>query len=127
METNGVNNVNPELPGVERYFEHLKETFAKGLSTAESGLSEREKELLSAFKKDAMSAMEDIIEQLNEIMKSLQKDLRFHFFVGGTDLAYVEVINPRTNETITTVPPEQLIEALLRIHNALGLILDRYL
>ncbi len=124
------NNVNQNLPNVEQYVEKLK-----GMSSqieALVGASNNEKSSATAQKnekdkKGLVTAAEEAVKQLNEMMKNMSKDLRFHLFVDGTDLAYVEVIDPKTNKVIRQVPPEQLIEALLRIHDAIGIILDKYI
>ncbi len=127
METQGINNVDPMSNAIDKYFAKMQDTIEQGINAIERNMTDKERELLKDITKDALSAAEEAIKQLNEMMKNMQKDLRFHLFVDGTDLAYVEVINPRTKQVIKQVPPEQLIEALLRIHNAIGLILDKYL
>ncbi len=130
MEGN-VNNINNAMANIQNYFETTARRFEEAINLVQakdSGkLSEAEKEMYDKLKKDAVEAAKELAEHLNEIMKSMQKDLRFHPFVDGTDLAYVEVINPATQEVIRQIPPEQMIEALIRIHNAIGLIIDRYL
>ncbi len=130
MEGN-VNNVNNAMTNIQNYFETTARRFEEAMNLVEAkdsdGLSETEKKMYEQLKKDAVEAAKELAEHLNKIMQSMQKDLRFHPFVDGTDLAYVEVINPSTQEVIRQIPPEQMIEALVRIHNAIGLIIDRYL
>ncbi len=133
MESNSVNsNYNQAMANVQDYFNSSSKQFEKAMEIinrkATSGeISVQDKEMLEKLKEEAIKSSQELAEQLNKIMKSMEKDYRFHPFVDGTDLAYVEVINPNTNKVIKQIPPEQMIEALLKIHNAIGVILDKYL
>ncbi len=80
-----------------------------------------------ADKDQVISLAQEAVDHLNDMMKDMSKDLRFHLFVDGTDFAYVEVVNPETNEVVKEIPPEELIEAMIKIHDAVGMIIDKYI
>ena len=62
-------------------------------------------------------------DQLNEVMNTFQKGLRFQVH-DGTERTYVEVVNRRTDEVMRTIPPEKLLDVMARLHEVLGMILD---
>ena len=133
MESNSVNGkYSQAMANVKNYFQSTSKQFEQAMEiisqkTDSEEISGQDKEMLKKLKEEATKSSQELAEQLNEIMKSMEKDYRFHPFVDGTDLAYVEVINPNTNKVIKQIPPEQMIEALLKIHKAIGIILDKYL
>ena len=68
--------------------------------------------------------LRDMVEGLNLIARSYNKNLRFQIFEETGDL-FAQVINVDTGEIIKTVPPLELLEALARISDAVGLLVDK--
>ncbi len=68
-------------------------------------------------------AVQGAIDQLNNVMDAMNKDLRFKIH-DGTDEVYVEVVSPETGETLHTIPSESVLKFQERFEQALGLIFD---
>ena len=62
-------------------------------------------------------------EQLNNVMDTFDKGLRFRIH-EGTERTYVEVVNRSTEEVMRTFPPKDLLDVMARLHEVLGVILD---
>lgn len=72
-----------------------------------------------------IETLKDASEQLNEVVRIFQKDLSFSVD-ETTDRLVVKVIDRVTGEVIRQVPPETMLEALGKIHEMLGLLLDEH-
>lgn len=64
-----------------------------------------------------------ITEQLNDVMSAFNKGLRFEVN-EKIDALYVKIINKDTDEVIKTIPSEEVLRMMERMHSALGMILD---
>lgn len=64
-----------------------------------------------------------ITEQLNDVMTAFNKGLRFEVN-EKIDALYVKIINKSTDEVIKTIPSEEVLRMMERMHSALGMILD---
>ncbi|MCX7934237.1 MAG: flagellar protein FlaG [Planctomycetota bacterium] len=62
-------------------------------------------------------------QQLNEVMETFNKGIRFRMF-ENTGRMYVQIVNRETQEVIRTIPPEELLKAMEKLHEVLGMILD---
>jgi len=62
-------------------------------------------------------------QQLNEVMETFNKGIRFRMF-ENTGRMYVQIVNRHTQEVIRTIPPEELLRAMEKLHEVLGMILD---
>ena len=66
---------------------------------------------------------QDMIEGLNVIARSCRKKLRFQIFEETGEL-FAQVVDAETGDVIKSVPPLELLEALARISDAVGLLVD---
>ncbi len=128
MDIKGLGPVEPNASEVknlqdEAVTESVKQAFSapKDESNGQAGA------IQSMSKEEVLSLAQEAVDNLNDMMKDFSKDLKFHLFVDGTDFAYVEVINPETNEVVKEIPPEEMVEAMIKIHDAVGMILDKYI
>jgi len=61
--------------------------------------------------------------QLNDVMSTFDKGIHFRVH-EETHRTYVEIVNKKTNEVVRTFPPEELLDAMARLHQVIGMILD---
>ena len=67
--------------------------------------------------------MDSIIKEVNTDLDYVQKNLHFRIHEETGEMM-VEVTNVETGEVIRTLPPEQFLDVLGRIRNALGAFID---
>lgn len=67
--------------------------------------------------------LEKGIEEINDTIEALNKDLRFMIH-EESDRMMVEVINLDKNEVIKEIPPRELLDMIGRIREMVGLIID---
>jgi flagellar protein FlaG len=95
----------------------------------------QQKESIQRVEKVQVSSYKDQTKLSQEELKELSKALN-HFlslFNLETKLVYnkdagqvvVQVIDKRTNEVIKQIPPEELLEVAKRIHDFVGLLLEK--
>ncbi|MBN2712076.1 MAG: flagellar protein FlaG [Planctomycetes bacterium] len=63
-------------------------------------------------------------DQLNKVMSTFNKGLRFQVH-EETSRTYVEVINKDTDEVLKEWPSKELLDTMARLHEVLGLIMDK--
>jgi flagellar protein FlaG len=95
----------------------------------------QQKESIQRVEKAQVSSYKDQTKLSQEELKELSKALN-HFlslFNLETKLVYnkdagqviVQVIDKRTNEVIKQIPPEELLEVAKKIHDFVGLLLEK--
>ena len=95
----------------------------------------QQKESIQRVEKAQISSYKDQTKLSQEELKELSKALN-HFlslFNLETKLVYnkeveqvvVQVIDKRTNEVIKQIPPEELLEVAKKIHDFVGLLLEK--
>ena len=95
----------------------------------------QQKESIQRVEKVQVSSYKDQTKLSQEELKELSKALN-HFlslFNLETKLVYnkdvgqvvVQVIDRRTNEVIKQIPPEELLEVAKKIHDFVGLLLEK--
>jgi flagellar protein FlaG len=63
------------------------------------------------------------VEQANRQLRARNVDLRFGIH-EASGAFYVRVLDPKTNEVLKTVPPEQLLDFRARLADARGILFD---
>lgn len=73
--------------------------------------------------KEEREKVEALASQLNDVMETFHKRIRFRI---DKELGqpYVQVVNVDTGEVIRTIPPQEILELMARMRDALGMILD---
>ncbi len=95
----------------------------------------QQKESIQRVEKVQVSSYKDQTKLSQEELKELSKALN-HFlslFNLETKLVYnkdagqvvVQVIDKRTNEVVKQIPPEELLEVAKKIHDFVGLLLEK--
>ncbi len=56
--------------------------------------------------------------------KGLPGSVRLRIF-QPTGRVYAEVVDPQTREVVKTIPPVELLKVMAKVHQTLGLLLDR--
>ncbi len=56
--------------------------------------------------------------------QALPSGLRLRIF-QPTGRVYAEVVDPESHEVVKTIPPIELLKVLARVHQQIGLLLDR--
>lgn len=67
--------------------------------------------------------LEESVEELNDTIEALHKDLRFQIH-EGSERMMVEVINLDNNEIIKEIPPKEVLDMIGRIREMVGLLID---
>jgi len=67
--------------------------------------------------------MEEQLKKVNDSIKSSSKELRFKYNDEAKQL-YVEILDSTTQEVLTSLPPEFLIELSVKMKEMVGLFLD---
>ncbi|MNO78363.1 flagellar protein FlaG [compost metagenome] len=68
--------------------------------------------------------LEEQIKKLNEAIASSGKELKFKYNEDAKQL-YVEVLDAKTKEVVTSLPPEFLIDLSLKMKDMIGMFLDK--
>lgn len=71
----------------------------------------------------APAKVTEAVEQLNEIMETFGKGIRFAVGDDGED-AYVQVVDPSTQEVVRELPSPEIREMMARVREAIGMIVD---
>ncbi|MNC11561.1 flagellar protein FlaG [compost metagenome] len=87
----------------------------QGLSTKSQLRSEQTKEEQAKF--------EEQIKKLNESIANSGKELRFKYNDEAKQL-YVEVLDQQTQEVLTSLPPEFLIDLSVKMKELIGMFFD---
>lgn len=74
--------------------------------------------------KDKDALVSQAAEQLNGVMQSFNKGMRFEIF-EDTGQMYVQVVNRDNNEVIRTIPSEDMLELMSRLNDAIGMLVDK--
>ena len=65
-----------------------------------------------------------ITEQLNEIMRNINVDLQFQYH-KELNFMSVRMLDKKTGEVLREVPPEAMVEHMIKVHDWIGAFLDR--
>ena len=65
-----------------------------------------------------------ITEQLNEIMRNINVDLQFQYH-KEVNFMSVRMLDKKTGEVLRVVPPEAMVEHMIKVHDWIGAFLDR--
>ncbi|MNW53985.1 flagellar protein FlaG [compost metagenome] len=68
--------------------------------------------------------LDEQIKKLNEAIASSGKELKFKYNEDAKQL-YVEVLDAKTKEVVTSLPPEFLIDLSLKMKDIIGMFLDK--
>ena len=70
------------------------------------------------------AGLKQAVERANEAARRRSIDLRFGIH-EGTGEFYVTVLDPKTDEILKTVPPEELLDFRARLEQSIGILFDR--
>lgn len=76
------------------------------------------------FTQEQQDKFEEQIKKLNESIASSGKELKFKYNEDAKQL-YVEVLDAKTKEVVTSLPPEFLIDLSLKMKEMIGVFLDK--
>lgn len=65
-----------------------------------------------------------ITEQLNEIMRNINVDLRFQYH-KEVNVMSVRMLDKKTGEVLREIPPELMVEHMIKVHDWIGAFLDK--
>ena len=65
-----------------------------------------------------------ITEQLNEIMRNINVDLQFQYH-KEINVMSVRMLDKKTGEVLREIPPESMVEHMIKVHDWIGAFLDR--
>ena len=65
-----------------------------------------------------------ITEQLNEIMRNINVDLQFQYH-KDVNFMSVRMLDKKTGEVLREVPPEAMVEHMIKVHDWIGAFLDK--
>ena len=65
-----------------------------------------------------------IMEQLNEIMRNINVDLQFQYH-KEVNFMSVRMLDKKTGEVLREVPPEAMVEHMIKVHDWIGAFLDK--
>lgn len=80
-------------------------------------------ERVQAYTKEQQEKLEEQIKKLNESIASSGKELKFRYNQDANQL-YVEVLDSKTKEVVSSLPPEFLIDLSLKMKEMIGMFLD---
>lgn len=80
-------------------------------------------ERVQAYSKEQQEKFEEQIKKLNESIASSGKELKFKYNEDANQL-YVEVLDSKTKEVVSSLPPEFLIDLSLKMKEMIGMFLD---
>jgi|GEM_PF-5768489 len=76
------------------------------------------------FLREQQEELEKQAKKLNESIASTGKELKFKYNDEAEEL-YVEIIDSKTQEVLTSLPPEFLIELSVKMKEMIGMFLDK--
>ena len=65
-----------------------------------------------------------ITEQLNEIMRNINVDLQFQYH-KEINVMSVRMLDKKTGEVLREIPPESMVEHMIKVHDWIGAFLDK--
>ena len=65
-----------------------------------------------------------ITEQLNEIMRNINVDLQFQYH-KEINVMSVRMLDKKTGEVLREIPPEAMVEHMIKVHDWIGAFLDK--
>ena len=65
-----------------------------------------------------------ITDQLNEIMRSINVDLQFQYH-KEVNVMSVRMLDKKTGEVLREIPPESMVEHMIKVHDWIGAFLDK--
>ena len=65
-----------------------------------------------------------ITEQLNEIMRNINVDLQFQYH-KEVNFMSVRMLDKKTGEVLREIPPEAMVEHMIKVHDWIGAFLDK--
>src|SRR5690606_28147026 len=98
----------------------LLEPFLTSLSNYAQQANEGGKEEESS----SIERLEEKVKQLNETVEIFHKQIHFQIH-KGTNRIMVQVIEKATEEVISEIPPEKILDLVARIEEMIGLIVDK--
>ena len=82
-----------------------------------------EDQRVEEFSKEEQEKLEAQIKKLNESIAASGKELKFKYNEEAKQL-YVEVLNIKTKEVMTSLPPEFLIDLSIKMKEMIGMFMD---
>lgn len=117
-------NVNRVEPGmVERGRSLEYNGPRKQMPTLSENSSRLQEERIHSLTQEQQEKLEEQIKKLNESIASSGKELQFKYHEDAKQL-YVEVLDSKTREVLSSLPPEFLIELSLKMKEMIGMFLD---
>ena len=65
-----------------------------------------------------------ITEQLNEIMRNINDNLQFQYH-KEVNFMSVRMLDKKTGEVLREIPPEAMVEHMIKVHDWIGAFLDK--
>ena len=65
-----------------------------------------------------------VTEQLNEIMRNIDVNLQFQYH-KEVNFMSVRMLDKKTGEVLREVPPEAMVEHMIKVHDWIGAFLDK--
>ena len=65
-----------------------------------------------------------ITEQLNDIMRNINVDLQFQYH-KEVNVMSVRMLDKKTGEILREIPPESMVEHMIKVHDWIGAFLDK--
>ncbi|WP_235775644.1 MULTISPECIES: flagellar protein FlaG [Paenibacillus] len=121
MDINRINSVQTDKIRTVSSVAHIKPiTSATDYQSQELGTKSQ---LRSEQTKEEQTKFEEQIKKLNESIASSGKELRFKYNDEAKQL-YVEVLDQQTQEVLTSLPPEFLIDLSVKMKELVGMFFD---
>lgn len=72
---------------------------------------------------DTEGVIRNATEQLNNVMETFGKTLRFRMHESTSEM-YVQVVDAGTDEVVKTIPSEEMLDVIARMHEVIGMLVD---
>ncbi|GIP08594.1 hypothetical protein J1TS5_07640 [Paenibacillus macerans] len=82
-----------------------------------------EEQRVHALTKEEQAKLEEQIKKLNESIAASGRELRFKYNDDAEQL-YVEVLDAKTQEVLSSLPPEFLIDLSVKMKELIGMFFD---
>lgn len=116
-----MNRVDGNIPDTVRSAELGIKKSAPSLSDNSANINELKAQ---KFLKEQQEELEKQAKKLNESIASTGKELKFKYNDEAEEL-YVEIIDSKTKEVLTSLPPEFLIELSVKMKEMIGMFFDK--
>ncbi|RCX19078.1 flagellar protein FlaG [Fontibacillus phaseoli] len=113
IDTNFSDNLKLAEPGLKRN--------ASSLSDNSSNIKELRAQ---KYLREQQEELEKQAKKLNESIASTGKELKFKYNEEAEEL-YVEIIDSKTQEVLSSLPPEFLIELSVKMKEMIGMFIDK--